>query len=282
MKKLLYIYSNDKSGKNLGFKKKDYIIKCLSTQYKVSSYCFNEFSQIIDHISSINDLYALVISGGDGTLHNLVNALLRANLKHLPIIGYLPTGTMNDCFKTYGYKSLNHALKIINEGHIEEINLGKCNDQYFIYLAANGCYSDISYNVSRNEKKKVGKLSYYLLSIKEAFSKKDLIEYKIDKNLTYNSPFLMVMNGKYVGGFKVNKDFQKDNNTLTTFITEPGIFNGLIHYINKRKVNLLSCEHISLEAKNNSLWCLDGEKYQFDKAEISLVKNALKIFTKNN
>ena len=58
----------------------------------------------------------LVVSGGDGTVNEVINAI--ADMPNRPQIGYIPTGTTNDLAHSLGIpKDLKKAMKIILDGH---------------------------------------------------------------------------------------------------------------------------------------------------------------------
>ena len=50
---------------------------------------------------------------------------------------------------------------MIKNFNVISSDVGKINDQYFINVAAAGMFSDISFVVSKEEKKKFGPLAYY-------------------------------------------------------------------------------------------------------------------------
>ncbi len=255
MEKIALLF-NFKSGKSNIIDKVLKAKKKLSKEFLVDIYSFSDDEKIIMIAKKGYDY--LVVCGGDGTMHKIVNIMMKTKEINFPTIGYIPTGTMNDCMKGYGITSFNKALKIIMKKHCEYINLGKCNNDYFLYLFASGAYSDISYLASRKYKKNLGKLSYYFLAIKEIF-KKRMFNFYLDNN-KYQSPFIMILNGSHVGGLKINKGF-RNNKLLNCYITAKGVFNGLLHYFFDKKNIVLKSETIKISQETKQ-YCLDGEMYK--------------------
>lgn len=279
--KALLLYSN-KTGKNKAIKLHDKIVKKLSSKYEITSKECPSLDEFKEAVESSKNFDCLFILGGDGTLNNAINVVARLPLEKRPTIGYIPTGTLNDAGKTFGIKGINKAIKIILEGNKEDIDICSFNDSYFLYLAAIGQYSDISYSAKRDEKKRVGKLSYYRLSFIEAFQKYNIqieVEYDGIKE-EYTTPFIIVMNGKYVGGFKINPINSINDGMFDVYITKPGMFNGLVHYFPfKTKTKHIRTSKLTVNIKSDDFWCLDGEKASQGKATIECLPKYISMFT---
>lgn len=242
--------------------------------FLVDVYSFNSDEKVLTIIKKEYDF--LVVCGGDGTMHRIVNLMMKTENVTFPTIGYIPTGTMSDCMKGYGIDSFKSALKIIMNKHCDYLNIGKCNNDYFLYLFASGTYSNISYLTSRKSKKAFGKLSYYALAFKEIF-KKRMFDFCLN-NINYKSPFIMILNGTHVGGFNINKNFKNDS-FLKCYITSPGIFNGLLHYFFDKKNAIIENETIKISQRHQQ-YCLDGEMYKGQVFDIKKVLSKVKFIIK--
>jgi len=105
----------------------------------------------------------LVACGGDGTLHELVNAVLKIGIK-IPI-GYIPFGSTNDYARNLGINFKN-AAENIKAMNTKRLDVGEFNGEFFNYVAAFGAFTDISYNTPQDFKNSVGYLAYLLNGIK--------------------------------------------------------------------------------------------------------------------
>lgn len=280
--KALLLYSNN-AGKNKAIKLHDKIVKKLSHRYEIISKECPSLDDFTSEVKNSKEYDALFILGGDGTLNNAINIIASLPKENRPILGYIPTGTLNDAGKTFGIRGISKAIKIILEGYKEDIDICSFNDKYFLYLAAIGQYSDISYSAKRDDKKKVGKMSYYKLAFIEAFQKYNInisVEYDGIKE-EYETPFVIVMNGKYVGGFRINPKNSISDGMMDVYITKPGMFNGLVHYFPfKTKTKHIRTSKIVITPKGDDLWCLDGEKVSSGIGEIKVLPSHISMFVR--
>ena len=107
----------------------------------------------------------IVVSGGDGMLHELVNAVLR--LKKPVPIGYIPTGTVNDFANTHNIpRNAQDAAKIAASGNIGYLDVGRFGEEYFTYVAAFGLGSNVAYDTDQKAKNTWGVLAYVANAIK--------------------------------------------------------------------------------------------------------------------
>ena len=79
----------------------------------------------------------ILCSGGDGTLSEVVSGVVGGSLR-LPI-GYIPTGSTNDFANTLNIpKQISASLDTLINGNLFPCDIGKINEEYFIYVAAFG------------------------------------------------------------------------------------------------------------------------------------------------
>lgn len=107
----------------------------------------------------------IVVSGGDGMLHELVNAVLR--LAKPVTIGYIPTGTVNDFATTHNIpKNPVDAAKVAVSERIGFLDVGMFGKEYFTYVAAFGLGSNVAYDTDQKAKNTWGVLAYVANAIK--------------------------------------------------------------------------------------------------------------------
>ena len=112
------------------------------------------------------DFDLIVCSGGDGMIHEVVNAYLQNGI-HTPL-GYIPTGTTNDFAASLGLPRniMEAALSILNS-QPRVIDAGVFNDKFFAYVAAFGLFTNIPYTADQNVKNIFGSIVYYLEGLKQ-------------------------------------------------------------------------------------------------------------------
>lgn len=163
-------------------------------------------SQDIKQIASQSmDVDRLVIAGGDGSIHQAVNGLLKISAEKRPILGILPVGTANDlAYALHLPKSIPEACKVIGNGNAFEMDTGKLNEQYFVNVASAGLLTDVSQKVDTRVKNTLGQLAYFLKGIETLPSFRPFhIKFENDgKHYTEEVVLFMAVNGISVGGLR--------------------------------------------------------------------------------
>lgn len=144
----------------------------------------------------------VVCCGGDGTLNEVVSGLLR--LENPPVLGYIPTGTTNDFSRNLALpKGLVNAAATAGAGFPRACDMGRFNERNFVYIAAFGAFTDVSYDTPQQFKNMFGHLAYILEGVSRIASLKTY-DLRIEHDGgTVEGEFLygMVSNTISVGGF---------------------------------------------------------------------------------
>ncbi len=108
----------------------------------------------------------VVCSGGDGTLNETISGMMK--LKKMPLLGYIPAGSTNDFATSLGIpKRMPLAAWDIVEGTPFAIDTGTfCEDMNFMYIAAFGAFTEVSYLTSQDRKNLLGHQAYMLEGVK--------------------------------------------------------------------------------------------------------------------
>ena len=138
---------------------------------------------------------AVAAVGGDGTLNEVVNGLMR--LEHPPLLGYLPKGSTNDFASSLRLpgKPAEAAAAMLS-GTPRRLDVGCWNDRYFVYVASFGAFTRSSYTASQAAKNALGHFAYILEGIKDLNS---LRPYRV--RLTADGE---VLDGEYLFGAVCN------------------------------------------------------------------------------
>ena len=104
--------------------------------------------------------YGTVVAiGGDGTLNNVVNGIMKSG-ENVPL-GYIPLGSTNDFARSLGLPSkLDEAIDAIALREPRPIDVGLFGDRYFVYIACTGMFVDASYKTSQKMKNRFGHSAY--------------------------------------------------------------------------------------------------------------------------
>lgn len=283
MKRVIYVY-NTLSGRGIDDKKLKYIEKSLN---KIYDDVLILKTNTIDELEKASVIASeegrdFIFSGGDGTFNQVVNIIMKLDKK--PTLGYLPTGTTNDTANNFLIsRNIKKALKVI--AHQQSVNFDLClanNERYFTYVAAFGAFADIAYVTKRKAKKKIGNLAYYRKAFLEAFKPRRIhvIVKTKDETFECDVPFILILNGRSVASFKIGKKDELFDHKFHVYLTRPGPFNGLLHYLFfKIKTHKIVTDEIYLEVKNSrDDWCLDGERGKSGKLHVKAIPEALSIY----
>lgn len=149
----------------------------------------------------------IVVSGGDGTLHEAVNGLMR--LTERPPLGYLPTGTVNDFANSLKIsRDIIGAAETILQGHTFCCDVGDFNGAFFSYVAAFGAVTDVAYETPQVSKNILGRVAYFLEGVRRLPALENYhIEVEYDDGRVEGEFLLgMVTNASSVAGFKFRVD----------------------------------------------------------------------------
>lgn len=291
MKRVLFIYNPNAGKELLKPKLSDVLDIIVKAGYEVVVYPTQSYRDAYKKVSRFTDHYDLVIcSGGDGTLDEVVTGMMRRE-ERIPI-GYIPTGTTNDFANSLHIpKDLLQAANTAVNGEPFACDVGRFNDDIFVYIAAFGLFTDVSYQTKQEVKNILGHLAYVLEGMTRLF---DIPSYQIrvthdDQIIEDEFVFGMVTNSRSVGGFRnmIGKNVVFDDGEFeVTLIKTPKnpialqeiVGALLISQINSKYMYSFKTGSIRFESLEEIPWTLDGEfGGQHDTVEIHNCQKTLEI-----
>ena len=153
--------------------------------------------------------YELVVcSGGDGTLDEIVTGMVQSGFK--TTIGYIPAGSTNDFAKSLKIPStMKKAAEIVAQGNVFSCDIGRFNKDIFVYVAAFGIFTEVSYETPQEMKNMLGHMAYLLEGVKQLANIKSYplkVTYVSEngEEIVIEGDFIygMVTNSHSIGGFK--------------------------------------------------------------------------------
>ena len=272
MKKVLFIF-NPKSGKA---QIKNHLIEIIDIFIKNGSEVTIHSTQGKEDAFQITKekcfQYDLVVcSGGDGTLDEVVAGMMTTGFR-VPI-GYIPAGSTNDFANSLEIpKNMKQAAAIINVGKSFLCDVGQFNKDTFVYIAAFGLFTEVSYETNQDMKNILGHMAYILEGMKRLSMIKSYhltVQYD-EKTIEGDFLFGMITNSLSVGGLKkvTGKDIQFDDGLFeVTLIKKPGnamelnqLMTALL--LGDVDVECMYCfktREIKFESTEPVAWTLDGE-----------------------
>lgn len=214
----------------------------------------------------------VVCSGGDGTLNETISGLM--TLEDIPALGYIPAGSTNDFASSLNIsKSMPAAARAAVSGKPFPVDIGCfCGDRYFVYIAAFGAFTEISYLTPQDKKNVLGHQAYMLEGVKSLTSIKSYSMKVECEELTMEGDFIfgMVTNTISVGGFKglVTQDVALDDGEFEVLLIRtprtPLDFTNIINYMFLKEepneyVHKFRTRSLKILPEEPIDWVLDGE-----------------------
>lgn len=271
--KMLFIY-NPRAGKaQIRSNLLDMIDIFVKAGYEVTAYPTQTSGDGIKAVTERESGYysIVVCSGGDGTLDEVVTGMMKCH-DRLPI-GYVPAGSTNDFAGSLKIpKNMAEAARIVVEGKNFACDIGSFNNDIFVYIAAFGLFTEVSYETKQDVKNMLGHMAYLLEGVKHLSNIKSYAikaEYE-DEIIEGDFIFGMVTNSLSVGGFKriTGKYVQLDDGEFeVTLIKKPANpieLNTIMTALLNRNINtdLMYCfkaSSLKITSQEEVSWTLDGE-----------------------
>lgn len=146
----------------------------------------------------------VVCCGGDGTLNEVVRGLLTLPADQRPVLGYIPAGTTNDFSRNLDLpREPGKLAEVAGAGCPRVIDVGEAEGRLFIYVAAFGLFTDVSYTTPQTAKNMLGHFAYVLMGAGQLVNVPSYaMTVTTDHGLTVTGDFIygMVGNTVSVGG----------------------------------------------------------------------------------
>ena len=271
-KKLFFIYNPHAGKENIKGKLYGIIQAMSDAGYAITIYPTRAPQDAIEKIRNLPDDYDLVVcSGGDGTLDEVMTGMMHR--KHKIPVGYIPAGSCNDFARSLQIpNNMDRAAEIAVRGVNYAIDVGSLNERNFIYVAAFGIFTDVSYTTKQEVKNVLGHMAYVLEGMKQLMNVKSYQLKVTSDEASFEGDFLfgMITNSKSVGGFKsiVGKNVIFDDGVFEmTFITRPKnpmelqeiLAALLIEQIDTKYMYSFRSSRVVIESEEPVPWTLDGE-----------------------
>lgn len=201
MKRFCFLYnpSTNRKRSHHKFKQlKDYTSNWPGVAYRTSK----NRHDLYELASEAADSFDVVAAcGGDGTVRDVAVAIQNSNPK--TILAVVPLGSGNDFYKSLGLPvGLTEALKVLKAGQTQPMDLGKCNDFYFINTLGFGFDGQTNLYASQSSIQ-VGTLRYILAALKTIFKMKPFkAQLQVEGYKVPEEEWIMitVANGRVEGG----------------------------------------------------------------------------------
>lgn len=290
-KKLFFVYNPFAGKERIRSNLLDIIGVLSKAGYEITVHPTMERGDAVEAVCGLRDEYALVVcSGGDGTLNETITGMMKGK-KHIPL-GYIPAGTTNDFARSLGIPSrMMAAADVIVSGRTFKCDIGSFNNRYFVYVAAFGLFTDVSYDTDQSLKNTLGHSAYILEGAKRLGEIKNVHVKASFNGITLEDDFMfgMVTNSRSVGGFKglTGPDVDLNDGEFEVLLVRttktPAEFQEVLRafFLGKgdaKYVYTFKTSHMTIDTDEEVSWTLDGEYGgSVRHAQISNIKSAVEM-----
>jgi YegS/Rv2252/BmrU family lipid kinase len=233
----------------------------------------------------------VLAAGGDGTLHEVINVMMREALPQP--IGIIGSGTSND-FATY--LGVNNDLEAYFDCIVDDISrpvdVGYANGEYFINVASAGALTSVAHEVNVRRKHAMGKMAYYLRGIGEIPKLHTLhLHIKADGEEVETGAYLFVIVNSSVAGSmqnvaasaeiddgKLDLLVAKDSGLTEFMALAKDVVSGTIKPDEKNLLHIQAKSFV-VEADEPTESDLDGERGPALPLRVETIKHAVRIYT---
>lgn len=243
-------------------------------------------------VTSEKNYDCVLVAGGDGTISTVLNGLMQ--LKTIPILGVLPYGSANDVSHILGIpKNIMQSLELYTSTKPAYIDAYQMNDHYFLYTAAAGLFTRISYDIKRTSLNQFGQIAYYIEGIKDLTSNYDF-KMDIQSNdisITKQVTLLLGLSANRVGGipllFKTKSKlddglFEINLFESKGFLSKLRVLSFFIRFGRKVRSDIvLKASMFKINTSNDVKWNADGEYVCDGNITIKVLPKKLPVFMSN-
>ncbi len=273
MKKLLFVY-NAKSGKaRIKRYLSDIINIFIQSGYYVESYQTQSVCDAKKQIAGRGQHFDLiVVAGGDGTLNEGISGMMHLG-RRIPI-GYIPSGSTNDFATSLKLpKDMLQAAKIAVDGNPAYVDIGGFNRSNFVYIAAFGAFTDVSYSTPQDLKNLLGHSAYIIEALKQFGNIMTSYHFRIEREngqiIEDDFIYGMVTNSVSAGGFKgiTGRNIILDDGLFeVTLLKKPknplelqDMISSIITQKKCRNIISFKASKLKFYSEEKVKWVLDGE-----------------------
>lgn len=236
----------------------------------------------------LNQYDSVILVGGDGTLNEGINGI--AEQSHLPVIGVVPLGTVNDFARALGIPlEPKKAIEKLGDKTLKA-DIGKINDHYFTNIVAIGSIAEVVGEVTVEQKTALGPFAYLLEGVK-AIINQERFEIEVTTGESYYKEeamlFLCALTNS-VGSFKqINEEATVSDGLVHCFILKNGsmlqvaaIAKHLItgEYEEDENITKFSVQELTVQANKQLSLNIDGDLITTLPAKIEVLHKHLEFY----
>ena len=262
------------------------LLKIRGIDYRVDQTKNSGDARLLAEKAVSDNLRGVIAVGGDGTFSEVVNGVRESGIEMI----FAPNGTGNDFMRMFKLpRNTVDAVRVQLDSPERMIDLGKCNDRYFLNVT--GCGFDVEVLLVADQyKDKASALGAYLRGAYSAIKNYKPMDVAVTMDdgseKQMQATVISVGNGSYIGGgMKAVPGATVDDgyfdvmiagrvNRLSIYVLLI-LFSAGKHPLVKKIVSMARCKKIRIKSNGMHLEA-DGEIFAADDVTLNIVPKALK------
>lgn len=233
----------------------------------------------------------LAVCGGDGTVHEVVQGLVAADMLDSMTLCILPAGTENIVAGDIGISSLAHGFEVAEEGETRQLDIGVAGDEPFVMSAIAGLPATVSAAATHELKQRFGSFAFIIGPLHEGLPF-DGVRVEVDAEsegdeVRWVGEALAVLVGNLRRFVKAGGQANAEDGLLEVTIVErmpsgelvaEAIEQRLLHQETSHVTELTATRlNISSLDEKSVTFSLDGEIREFPDVQIEMLSQALRL-----
>ena len=233
----------------------------------------------------------IIIVGGDGTINEVVNGIVESGSRIT--VGIVPAGSGNDAVKGLNIpEDIRENIAAILGGHTREVDVGKCNERYFLNIMGVGFDAAVGAKMHqlRMKAKKIKGSSFYNRALLHSILHYRSVPLKVEvDDHCFREDFFLVSiaNGTTFGGEYIIAPMAdmsdgylravciSDISKMKFFLNLNKVKKGM--KIRLPQVRYIRCTQIKISSDTEIPAQVDGEYYSAKIFDLSILPRRLKI-----
>ncbi|HJS74222.1 MAG TPA: diacylglycerol kinase family protein [Vicinamibacteria bacterium] len=230
----------------------------------------------------------LLVSGGDGTLHAIVNGLVRVPKEERPALAVVPTGRGNDFAFELGIRSERDTLSALASGKRRFVDLGRSANGVFLGVAGAG-FDAKAARRAQTTPFLSGSLLYSYAVVRTVLDFRPLSARVRYDGGEYEGPITFAAAGntsRYGGGMRIAPEAALDDGLLDLCLVRaisrgtllrmfPTVFSG--RHLSHPSVTYVRTSFVEIETEERADVFADGELLQETPVRLEVLPRELEV-----
>ena len=234
----------------------------------------------------------IMVVGGDGTIHEVVNGLIDG--EHQTPLAIFPAGTVNDFATAAKIPSdPEEFAQMVRRFSVHQVDVGKVDDHYFFNVLAGGMLTDVAYKTPSESKMILGQMAYIIngaLDLPAQLFRTIPITIQADEQCIEDDILLFIVaNTTSVAGFRcLAPQASVEDGLLDVLVVhKQGLFEllpmvmqvGNGEHVNNNRISYFQTRSVTISSRDkaNVALDMDGENYGQLPITVSVVPGAIRL-----